>query len=88
MSDGKLTLLLATALFLVSAPEPDSRTIAEMTRNFIVPVDERALQAAELPKPLPARESQLVESKGAAVAQEASGEAQQQPASKVAENLR
>jgi hypothetical protein len=47
MSDLKPTLLLATALFLASAPEPDSRTVAEMTANFIVPRDERALQAAE-----------------------------------------
>lgn len=88
MSDGKLTLLLATALFLVSAPEPDSRTIAEMTANFIVPADERALQAAELPNPLPASESQIGESKDPAAAQEASGEAQQQPAPESAQNLR
>lgn len=47
MSDTKPTLLLATALFLISAPQPDSRTIAELTHNFIVPVDERALQASE-----------------------------------------
>jgi hypothetical protein len=32
----KSTLLLATGLFLVSAPAPDARDIAEMTVNFIV----------------------------------------------------
>lgn len=48
--DIKSTLLLATALFLISAPQPDSRTIAEMTGNFIVPTDERALLAAEAGK--------------------------------------
>jgi len=46
--DIKPILLLAMALFLVSAPDPDSRAIAEMTANFIVPSSERALQAAEL----------------------------------------
>lgn len=46
--DIKPTLLLAAALFLISAPQPDSRAVAEITRNFIVPTDERALQAAEL----------------------------------------
>lgn len=44
----KSTLLLATALFLISAPEPDSNTIAEMTANFLVPQDERALLASDL----------------------------------------
>ncbi len=46
--DIKPTLLLAAALFLMSAPEPDARAVAEMTRNFIVPTSERSLQAAEL----------------------------------------
>lgn len=46
--DTKPTVLLAMALFLVSAPDPDSRAVAEMTANFIVPADEFALQAAEL----------------------------------------
>lgn len=46
--DIKPTILLAMALFLVSAPEPDSRAIAEMTANFIVPSDQHALQAAEI----------------------------------------
>ena len=46
--DIKPTVLLAMAIFLVSAPDPDSRAIAEMTANFIVPSDAHALQAAEL----------------------------------------
>ena len=33
----KSTLLLATGLFLVSAPAPDAQDVAEMTANFIVP---------------------------------------------------
>ena len=41
----KNTLLLATALFLISAPSPDSNDIAEMTSNFIVPQDIPGLQA-------------------------------------------
>ena len=45
--DIKPILLLAMALFLLSAPDPDSNAVAEMTANFIVPSNERALQAAE-----------------------------------------
>ena len=33
----KPTLILTTLLFLMAAPEPDSRDIAEFTANFIVP---------------------------------------------------
>ena len=50
--DLKPIMLLALALFLASAPQPDSRTVAEMTRDFIVPPDEFALLAAETPEPL------------------------------------
>jgi hypothetical protein len=32
----KLTLLLATAIFMMIAPAPDSHDIAEITANFIV----------------------------------------------------
>jgi hypothetical protein len=31
----KQTLLLATAIFLITAPAPDSHDIAEMTGNFV-----------------------------------------------------
>ena len=43
----KSTLLLATTLFLISAPAPDSGDIAEITSNFIVPEDVPGLMAAE-----------------------------------------
>jgi hypothetical protein len=43
----KTTLLLATTLFLVSAPAPDSNDIAELTSNFIVPQELPGLMAAE-----------------------------------------
>ena len=46
----KSTMLLATALFLISAPAPDSNDIAEMTMNFIILDDASGLLAAdELP---------------------------------------
>lgn len=32
----KRTLLLATTIFLITSPAPDSHDIAEMTANFIV----------------------------------------------------
>ena len=32
----KQTLLLATAIFLMTAPAPDSHDITEMTSNFII----------------------------------------------------
>ena len=44
----KTTLLLATALFLVSAPSPDSDAISEFTAGFLAPTDDRGLMAAEL----------------------------------------
>ena len=43
----KAVLLLALALFLISAPAPDSSTIAEMTAQFIVVEDQGALRAAD-----------------------------------------
>lgn len=49
--DFRTTLLLALFLFLVSAPQPDSRTVAEMTHNFIVPTQANNLQAAEAAAP-------------------------------------
>lgn len=48
--DIKPTLLLALAFFMVSAPNPDADAVAEMTANFIVPKNQHALQAAELPQ--------------------------------------
>ena len=43
----KSTILLAVALFLISAPEPDAKDIAEMTSNFIVPREASSLMASE-----------------------------------------
>ena len=43
----KSTILLAVALFLISAPEPDAKDIAEMTSNFIVPRESSKLMAYE-----------------------------------------
>lgn len=47
--DLKPTLLLALAFFMATAPNPDSKVIAEMTANFIVPKHDYPLQASELP---------------------------------------
>ncbi|KAA9130810.1 hypothetical protein F3N42_10585 [Marinihelvus fidelis] len=47
-NDLKPTLLLALAIFLASAPNPDSDAIKEMTANFIVPKHDSALQASEI----------------------------------------
>jgi hypothetical protein len=43
----KPTLLLGLAFFLASAPNPDSKAVAEMTANFIVPQHSYSLEAAE-----------------------------------------
>lgn len=45
----KPTIILAIAIFMASAPNPDADAVAEMTANFIVPASEYNLQAAELP---------------------------------------
>lgn len=47
----KSTLILATLLFLIVAPEPDSNDIAEMTANLLVPDNHAALMAADNEKP-------------------------------------
>jgi len=44
----KSNVLLALALFLISAPAPDSRDIAELTSNFIVPANMPGLVASEV----------------------------------------
>ncbi|MDX1459624.1 MAG: hypothetical protein R3348_01035 [Xanthomonadales bacterium] len=43
----KSVVLLAIALFLISAPAPDARDIAEMTSNFIVPENAPGLRASD-----------------------------------------
>ena len=42
----KSTALLATALFLASAPSPDSQTITELTAGFLTPTNVQPLLAA------------------------------------------
>ena len=43
----KSTILLTTALFLVSAPSPDSTAISEFSGGFLSNTAERGLMAAE-----------------------------------------
>jgi hypothetical protein len=43
----KSTLLLATFLFLITAPEPDAADIADITANLIIPQHNTVLMAAE-----------------------------------------
>lgn len=43
----KSHVLLTTALFLICAPAPDGRDIAELTSNFIVPENNPGLSASE-----------------------------------------
>jgi Skp family chaperone for outer membrane proteins len=49
--DIKPTLLLALAIFMVSAPNPDAEAIAEITGGFIVPEHAFPLSADELRRP-------------------------------------
>jgi hypothetical protein len=45
----KQALILTTLLFLMLAPAPDSRDIAEMTANFLVPTSSSVLLASDKP---------------------------------------
>jgi hypothetical protein len=45
----KPIMLLTTLLFLLVAPAPDSRDIAEMSANFLIVKNPQALMAAEEP---------------------------------------
>jgi hypothetical protein len=44
----KSIILMTTAIFLASAPSPDSKTISEMSAGFLLPSSETALSAAEV----------------------------------------
>ena len=44
----KSTILLATALFLISAPSPDSNTITELSSGFLSPQAAGPLLADEM----------------------------------------
>ena len=43
----KSTILLATALFLATAPSPDSKSVSEMSAGFLIADDSRGLMAAD-----------------------------------------
>ena len=45
----KQALILTTLFFLMLAPAPDSRDIAEMTANFLVPTCSSVLLASDKP---------------------------------------
>ncbi len=51
----KSTILLTTALFLASAPSPDSKTISELSAGFLSTGDNQGLMAAELTADTPAQ---------------------------------
>jgi hypothetical protein len=42
----KSTILLTTALFLASAPSPDSKTISELSAGFLSSTNDQGLMAA------------------------------------------
>ena len=43
----KSVILMTTAIFLVSAPSPDAKTINEISGGFLSPSSETALSAAD-----------------------------------------
>ena len=43
----KSTILMTIALFLLSAPTPDSKTISEMSAGFLLPTQNTGLMASE-----------------------------------------
>jgi hypothetical protein len=45
--DMKSTILLATTLFLASAPSPDAKTITELSAGFLTVSNDYALMASE-----------------------------------------
>jgi hypothetical protein len=47
----KFTSLLAIFLFLIMAPEPESKDITEMTKYLVVPDDHAALMASDTKQP-------------------------------------
>jgi len=48
-TDMKSTILLTTALFLASAPSPDSDVISEISAGFLSLTDTHGLLASEAP---------------------------------------
>ena len=51
----KSTILLTTALFLASAPSPDSKTITELSAGFLLTGNNHGLMAAEFAADTPAQ---------------------------------
>jgi hypothetical protein len=47
-NDMKSTILLTTALFLASAPSPDSKAVSEFSAGFLSPASDQGLMAAGL----------------------------------------
>jgi hypothetical protein len=45
-TDMKSTILLTTALFLASAPSPDSKVVSEFSAGFLSPTSDQGLMAA------------------------------------------
>ncbi len=45
----KPTMILTTLLFLMFAPAPDSRDIADISANFLVPTSHSVLLASDKP---------------------------------------
>ena len=45
----KSTILLTTALFLASAPSPDSKVISEISAGFLSLTDSHGLMASDTP---------------------------------------
>lgn len=43
----KSTILLTTAIFLLSAPAPDSKTLSDMSAGLLAPKNESGLLASE-----------------------------------------
>ena len=55
----KPTLILATLIFLLVAPAPDSRDLSEMTGNFLLADSQSGLMASA--KPVRTSEEELLE---------------------------
>ncbi|MCP4047107.1 MAG: hypothetical protein GY732_14100 [Gammaproteobacteria bacterium] len=49
----KSIILMTTAIFLLSAPFPDSETISEISAGFLLIPSEKALAAAEVTPKVP-----------------------------------
>jgi hypothetical protein len=55
----KSTILLTIAIFLLSAPTPDSKAISEMSAGFLLPNHNTGLLASEDTIKAPAKDDEL-----------------------------